>query len=163
MIRSAPGFTPYDYDPSLRIYLASSWRNHDQPRVLRLLQDAGYEVYDFRNPAPGVTGFAWRDCGGQAERDHAKSIPSFLGALRSFRAQEGFALDRAALDACDFCVCLLPCGRSAHLEAGYTIGQGKPTLFYLSPDSFEPELMYLLGKACVTTDEELLDALQGAI
>lgn len=33
-----------------RIYLASSWRNEHQPRILALLRDAGHEVYDFRHP-----------------------------------------------------------------------------------------------------------------
>ena len=43
------------------IYLASSWRNVLQPEVLRQLQDAGNEVYDFRNPGPGKDGFRWSE------------------------------------------------------------------------------------------------------
>lgn len=139
-----------------KIYVASSWRCADHPRVVQLLRDAGHEVYDFRNPAPGNTGFAW-----------STIDPNWLGwepqafadLLQHPVAQAGFALDKAALDWCDTCVLVLPCGRSAHLEAGYTAGQGKETLFYLSPDRFEPELMYLLGDGCVTTDDALLRAL----
>lgn len=33
----------------LRIYLASSWRNKSQQRFVRLLRDAGHEVYDFEH------------------------------------------------------------------------------------------------------------------
>lgn len=44
-----------------KIYLASSWRNPVQPQAVQMLRDAGHEVYDFRNPAPGNTGFAWSE------------------------------------------------------------------------------------------------------
>lgn len=68
----------------------------------------------------------------------------------------GFKFDKDALDWCDTCVLVLPCGRSAHLEAGYAAGKGKLVLFYLHPERFEPELMYLLGDGCVTSVRELL-------
>lgn len=70
------------------------------------------------------------------------------------------ALNKAALDWADACVLVLPCGRSAHLEAGYCAGQGKVTIFYLHPDKFEPELMYLLGNGCVATTAALLAAVE---
>lgn len=68
--------------------------------------------------------------------------------------------DRDALHWCDTCVLVLPCGRSAHLEAGYAAGQGKRTIFMLSQDKFEPELMYRLGHGFVTDTRELLTALE---
>ena len=46
---------------SRRIYVASSWRNAQQPEIVEALRFEGYEVYDFRNPAPGNTGFAWSE------------------------------------------------------------------------------------------------------
>lgn len=140
-----------------RIYLASSWRNPHQPEVLAALRAGGHEVYDFRNPAPGKNGFSWRDCGAQASIDHAKTIPSYLQAIRSPRAAEGFGFDKAALEWCDTCVLLLPCGRSAHLELGYAAGQGKDTYVLLHEDKFEPELMYLLNTDICTDVQEVLD------
>lgn len=144
-----------------RIYLASSWRNPIQPDVLAALRAAGHEVYDFRNPAPGQKGFAWRDCGGIAAQDGpgtgAKTIPSYMEAIRSERAADGFAFDKAALDWCDTCVLALPCGRSAHLELGYAAGQGKDTYVLLHEDKFEPELMYLLNTDICTDVQEIID------
>lgn len=139
---------------SRKIYLASSWRCAEQPRVVALLRDAGHEVYDFRNPAPGNSGFAWSE----VDRDWLEWSPErFAEKLATHPvAAAGFKYDKDALDWCDTCVLLLPCGRSAHLEAGYAAGQGKRTIFYLRPDRFEPELMYLLGHGCVTADAELL-------
>lgn len=147
-----------------RIYVASSWRNEFQPAIVTALCDAGHEVYDFRNPAPGQKGFAWRDCGGQAAAEGpgtgAKTIPIYLEAIRSERAKQGFARDKDALDWCDVCVLVLPCGRSAHLEAGYAAGQGKRTIFFLRPEQFEPELMYLLGAGFALDTPSLLRMLE---
>ena len=143
-----------------RIYVASSWRNTYQPGIVAALRLAGHEVYDFRNPAPGQKGFAWRDCGGAAAEGPgtgAKTIPAYLEAIQSRRACDGFALDKAALDWCDTCVLLLPCGRSAHLEAGYTAGQGKDTYFLLRDEQFEPELMYKLGTGCSTSIDQIIE------
>lgn len=41
-----------------KIYVASSWRNDFQPTVVKYLREAGYDVYDFKNP-PNRSGFAW--------------------------------------------------------------------------------------------------------
>jgi NTP pyrophosphatase (non-canonical NTP hydrolase)/nucleoside 2-deoxyribosyltransferase len=145
---------------SRRIYLASSWRNPHQPAVLAALRAAGHEVYDFRNPAPGQKGFAWRDCGGIAASDGpgtgAKTIPSYLEAIRSDRAAQGFEFDKSALEWCDTCVLALPCGRSAHLELGYAAGQGKDTYVLLHEDTFEPELMYLLNTGVSASIDEII-------
>src|SRR6266852_2802486 len=127
---------------SRKIYVASSWRNPEHPIVVEMLRQLGHEVYDFRNPAPGNIGFSW------SEVD-----PDWLGwnlwAYRQFLeadvAVEGFGLDFAAMEWADTFVLVLPCGRSAHLEAGWAIGQGKPTCLLLHEDKFEPELMYKMA------------------
>jgi hypothetical protein len=74
--------------------------------------------------------------------------------------ERGYSFDKNALDWADICVLVLPCGRSAHLEAGYAIGRGKKTLFFLHPDKFEPELMYRLGDGCVTNIQDLVKHLR---
>lgn len=141
-----------------RIYLASSWRNEWQPALVNLLRDGGHEVYDFRNPAPGEDGFKWTEI----EPGWLAWTPERYATLvqSSPIAAHGFMRDKVALDWCDTCVLLLPSGRSAHLEAGYVIGQGKRTIIYLRPEKFEPELMYLLGSAIVTNDNGLIEALR---
>jgi hypothetical protein len=125
-----------------RIYVASSWRNSQQPEVVAALRAEGHEVYDFRAPAPGKSGFSWS----AIDPDWLNWKPPRFSHLVTTHPiiEAGFALDKAALDWCDVCVLVLPCGRSAHLEAGYAAGQGKHVVVLLSPDGFEPELMYLL-------------------
>lgn len=129
-----------------RIYLASSWRNPLQPQAVKMLRDAGHEVYDFRNPTPDNCGFSWAEI----DPDWRNWTPEqFIKGLTHPLAQRGYSLDKEGLDWADTCVLLLPCGKSAHLEAGYAIGQGKPTLIVLHTDLFEPELMYLLTGSTV--------------
>lgn len=134
----------------MRIYLASSWRNGLQPQVLEELRAAGHSVYDFRNPAPGNTGFGWK---GIDEQWLGWTPEEFRAALDHPLAREGFRLDMDALRTCDACVLLLPCGRSAHLELGWAAGAGKITAaLMLGPT--EPELMYaMLGAVCTSVPE----------
>lgn len=142
-----------------RIYLASSWRNPEQPGLVEMFRQSGHEVYDFRNPRPGDTGFAW------SEID-----PDWLGwTPRPFRdlldhpiAVDGFSSDFDAMQWADTFVLALPCGRSAHLEAGWAIGAGKPTAILLHEDKFEPELMYRMASLVAVHSTEVvawLDAL----
>ena len=140
-----------------KIYVASSWRNDAQPEIVECLRFGGHEVYDFRNPTDIDHGFRWSEVN-QNYKDWTPD--TFIQDLYSMHPaiRRGFKFDKDALDWCDTCVCVLPCGRSAHLEAGYCIGQGKRTIFFLHPDKFEPELMYLLGYQCVTTLTGLVNA-----
>ena len=44
-----------------KIYAVSSWRNEKQPIIVKALREAGYEVYDSRNPCNGNHGFHWSE------------------------------------------------------------------------------------------------------
>ncbi len=75
-------------------------------------------------------------------------------------AVKQLANDLDALRWCDTCVLVLPCGRSAHTEAGWLAGQGKRVVVYI-PEAQEPELMYGLFDAIACDMTELLAALAG--
>lgn len=139
-----------------RIYLASSWRNEHQPRVVRALRDAGHDVYDFRNPRPGDNGFAWSeiDPGWQAW-----GPVRFREALKHPIAEAGFDSDWSAMQWAHTGVLLLPCGRSAHLEAGYFVGARKP-LHILILGLPEPELMYAMADGIHAEIDDLIAALE---
>lgn len=51
-----------------RLYVASSWRNKEQPHVVSTLRADGHEVYDFRAPFNGVPGFAWSEVKNQPDQ-----------------------------------------------------------------------------------------------
>lgn len=146
---------------SRKIYLASSWRNTYQPQLLQVLRSNGHEVYDFRQPVEGdpESGFAWQKIDPLwREWD----IPTYIRALSTKEAFQGFNRDWNAMKWADTFVLLLPCGRSAHLEAGWAIGQKKDTYIYLKPEQFEPDLMYKMA-TIVTSDDALLSRLRRPI
>lgn len=138
-----------------KIYVASSWRNEYYPEVVTKLREAGHEVYDFRNPPSGDTGFKWSSV---SENYMVWSPQEYREQLDHPKAVRQFHNDIKAMEACDACVLVLPCGRSAHTEAGWFAGRGKKTVVYI-PEQQEPELMYkLFGGVCCTM-EELVETL----
>lgn len=138
-----------------QIYVASSWRCEHQPGVVNALRAAGHEVYDFRNPTDGNHGFHWSEI----EESWKNWSPSdFRDSLYNPIAKRGFKLDFDAMKWADTCVLVLPCGCSAHLEAGYFVGAGK-SLHILILDNCEPELMYKMAKSICLHVEELVEAL----
>lgn len=136
----------------MKVYVASSWRNEHQPSVVKALRDAGHEVYDFKAPAPGDNGFHWTEIDGGWKN---WTPERFRTALDHPIARAGYKKDMDALDECNVCVLVMPCGRSAHLEAGFAIGAGKPTFILLSDG--EPELMYKMARVCLTLGEVIYE------
>lgn len=134
-----------------KIYLASSWRNKEQPQTVQILRDAGHDVYDFRNPPGGIpNGFRWSELDPDWE---AWSSTAYRAKLQEPLSQQGFNSDFDGMKWADTGVLLLPCGRSAHLELGWMAGAGKRTII-LTRDGEEPELMALLAtEICVSMSE----------
>jgi len=139
-----------------KIYLASSWRNQQQPAAVEALRQAGHEVYDFRNPPGGIKdGFRWSELDPNWE---AWDSATYRSMLAKPLAQRGFNSDFDGMKWADVGVLLLPCGRSAHLELGWMAGAGKRTII-LTRDGEEPELMALLASQICISMEELVGAL----
>lgn len=136
----------------MRLYVASSWRNQLQPEIVEELRGAGHEVYDFRNPPEGRDGFHWSEID-PAWQDWTPE--AFREGLKHPLAEEGYGSDKRGMDWAEACVLVMACGRSAHLEAGFMAGAGKPVIVLLLSKS-EPELMYkLLDSVCTSLDEVL--------
>lgn len=139
----------------MRIYVASSWRNAEQPGVVAALRAAGHEVYDFREPVPGETGFSWSELDPSlpvGPADLELPAEQICTMLEHPIAEHGFGRDFAAMRWCDALVLVLPSGRSAHLEAGWAAGAGKATIGLMADG--EPDLMWkLLDHLCTTVDE----------
>jgi hypothetical protein len=154
----------------MKVYVASSWKNETlQPTVVSGLRKLGCEVYDFRHPKPGDDGFSWSEIDPQWR---SWNMAQFRDALGHPLAVDGFKSDMDALKACDACVLVLPCGKSAHLELGYAVGAGKKTVILGLPMNgpHEPELMYKmcdavfgsLGELYAWAGEQLAPRVAGA-
>ncbi len=139
-----------------KIYVASSWRNVHYESVVRALCEAGHDVYDFRNPPSGDEGFKW-SC---VSADYMDWSPQeYREQLGHPKAVRQFGNDIEAMKACDTCVLVLPCGRSAHTEAGWFAGSGRKVLAYI-PEKQEPELMYKLFDGVCCSMDELIEELK---
>jgi len=139
-----------------KIYVASSWRNMYYESVVKRLCEAGHEVYDFRNPPHGGNGFHWTDVDENAPN---WTFDEYAQGLHHPLAERQFKADLDALRWADTCVLVLPCGRSAHTEAGWMAGAGKRVIAYI-PEMVEPELMYKLFDEVVGTLDGLEQSLE---
>ena len=143
----------------MKIYVASSWKNNNhQPEVVIKLREAGHEVYDFRNPPSGAA-FMWDKIDSAWE---SWSLEEYLRNLKHPLAEAGFESDFDAMQWADAFILVMPSGNSAHLEAGWAIGAGKPTAIYL-PEQTQADLMYKLADEIHLTVPEIcawLDKLQ---
>lgn len=142
----------------MKVYVASSWREPLQPIMVCALRAAGHEVYDFRNPKDGNTGFSWSEIDPQWLD---WSPEQFVEGLKHPIADAGYRLDYEAMLWCDACVLVVPstAGRSSHLELGWCAGAGKLTVVMLTAG--EPELMYKLADHVVTSPGEVRRILAG--
>jgi nucleoside 2-deoxyribosyltransferase len=147
----------------MKIYLASSWRNVHQPRLVELLRRAGHEVYDFRNP-PNKSGFGWEQTGTVRRGADGKAVVDareYRDTLAHPIARAGYEADRGGIEWSDACVFIAPAGRSASWELGYATALDKLTLVHLA-DEMEPELMFF-ESTIVGSDGELLAAVGGVV
>ncbi len=139
-----------------KIYVASSWRNLYYPDVVSRLREAGHEVYDFRNPPHGQGGFKWQNL----DPDFGSwDVEQYRQGLLHPSSELQFKADLDALNWADTCLLVLPCGRSAHTEAGWMKGAGKKVIVYI-PEMQEAELMYKLFDLVSDNLEELNQFLQ---
>lgn len=121
-----------------------------QTAVCASLRSVGIDHYDFKNP-PNGAGFGWRDVKNPGapvtpETTAVKgtdweTLNDYYEMVEHPRAVEGYYADFSAMEKADCFVLVLPCGKSAHLELGWAVGQGKYTAI-LAEDPIEPELMY---------------------
>lgn len=151
-VREWPG-DPMDLDARRRVYVVSSWRNTYLDMVTGALHGARLPFFDFRaHKVEGSTrdsGFHWSEI----DPDwRAWDVPRFVEAQGHDLARKGFHADMSNLERCGQLLLVLPCGKSAHLEAGFAVGSGRRVVVYSPPGApFEPELMYGMT-AGVTND-----------
>lgn len=128
--------------PAKKIYIASSWKNSSWLiHLAKIFRDEGHQVDLFCEPSPERTVFNWQalisSLGGKNPAD--TTIKEIIDVPR---VVEAFDQDKKWIDWCDVGIMVLPCGRSAHLEAGVIKGAGKK-LYILgdfAPGEFD--LMY---------------------
>ena len=120
----------------MKIYIATSWKNELLTKELaEILRGWGHEVDCFCDTSTGRYVFHFSEIGDLAELDA-------INFLADKRSQKAFREDKKWLDWCECVVMLLPCGNSAHLEAGYAKGQNKKLIIFGEFKKGEFDVMY---------------------
>lgn len=142
----------------LKIYLASSWQNKEYEQVLNTLRLEGYETYDFKHPEnKELSSFDWEKLDKKYNR---WTCSDFKKALNHPETIKAFQKDFQAMQEADICVLLLPCGRSAHSEAGWMKGNGKKVFILDLSENPKPELMYRMYDDYLTETMELIERIK---
>lgn len=151
----------------MRIYVASSWRNPDQPVVVERLRAAGHHVFDFRQNGD----FSWRDVGTSLWGDGPLADPRrwdvarTRAALRHPVARPRFEDDLGGIFWADVVVAVQPFGVSTALELGFARGLGKLAMVLMrgaDVDERNLELMLNIADGLCTSVGELVEALFSA-
>lgn len=133
----------------MKLYLIGSLRNPAVPLLAQTLRGQGFEVFD-----------DWYAVGPKAD-DHWLEYEKARGrtyaeALQGHAAKNTFHFDKTHIDAANIGVLLYPAGRSAHLELGYMIGQGKPGIVYIPEEPERWDVMAQFATAVVHDVDQLL-------
>ena len=124
-----------------KIYVASSWRNTNHQRLISQLRDFGHKVYDFTKPNGEEMPSVWD--GIHLNNDRCSST-EYAEAISNPEVIKRYNEHYKAMTAADTCILLLPCGNSAHAEAGFMSGMSKRVFVFSYDNELKPELMYRL-------------------
>jgi nucleoside 2-deoxyribosyltransferase len=117
------------------------------------LENLGFDPFaDWKTPGPDADDFL---------RDFYKARGrNYKQTLQSYAARHIYEFDKHHLDRCDAAVMLMPCGKSGHLELGYTIGRGKPGYILFDQEPERVDVMYGFATDVFFNREELFEALK---
>lgn len=136
------------------IYVGGSLRN---PKIVefahKIETELGIEAFaDWAQPGPEADDF-WRS--------YSKARGwTYRQALKSHGAAQIFDFDYEHLNRCDAMVLLLPAGKSAHMELGFTRGSGKPGFVVFEEEPERWDVMYKFATEIFFSQEEFIEYLK---
>lgn len=143
----------------MKVYISASWKQRDRVRALAIaLRREGFEVYDFTDPAcrgapeiPPEKFPAQFDPAATTYKDYLNSQPHWRSAVVG---------NKAALDATDAVVLLLPAGADSHADWAYAVGRGVPSVVVGTQRAGERTPSHLWANDIVETDQGALEWLK---
>lgn len=110
--------------------------------MAELLRSEGHLADAFCDEENRVS-FNWSELFGIMDREGVDITElNAKDMMKHWRVQAAFKEDKKYLDWSDAVVMLMPCGRSAHLEAGYAVGCGKKLYIVGGFEKGEFDVMY---------------------
>ena len=135
------------------VYLIGSLRNKNIPVMANKIRELGFEVFDdWFSPGPEADEF-WR----KYEKIRGSS---YKQALSNWAGKHVFEFDKFHIDRSDIGILYMPGGKSAHLELGYMIGQGKKCIVLFDEEPERWDVMYQFAHALCFTMDELKEELE---
>lgn len=130
-----------------------SLRNEKIPEIGNKIRELGFEAFDdWFSPGPEADEF-WR------KYEHARGS-SYKESLNNWAAKHVFEFDKYHIDRSDIAVLYMPAGKSAHLELGYAIGQGKPAFILFDEEPDRWDVMTQFANDVFFSPEELIEELK---
>jgi nucleoside 2-deoxyribosyltransferase len=139
---------PYENKNKIKIYVPSSLNIEYRLEIIDLLREVREEVCDlvFKK----VSSHRNKSCSWNA-REHEEFLNT---SFQSYNYLQRLYVMKHA----DMCVLVLPCDQSAHMEAGFMVGLGKP-LHIVMPGRYKPETMYKAADSINENAEELISSI----
>lgn len=130
------------------IYIIGSLRNSKIPDVAAALREAGLREYSEWYSAGPTADEWWQKC------EEAKGH-TYAQALEGWHAKHVFETDVYHLNRADAGLLVLPAGPSAHLEAGYLVGNKKPVVVLFDQEPARFDIMRRFTKVCYTVPDAI--------
>ncbi len=142
----------------MNIYISSSWKNRVTVRlVATALRNKGYEVYDFTDPTCRTTPEIPPEAFPEQFDPNKHSYAEYLNRVEWHSA---VTENRAALDACDVVLLLLPCGIDATADWAYAVGQGKQSIVFGHPRAGERSPVHLWAELMTESWEDVYQQIE---
>ncbi len=137
----------------MKIYIASSWKNENVCiEAAKRLRNNGHEVDCFCDTSTGRFVFSFAQL-------PDISIHDGISIMDTEEVKKAFLEDKKWIDWADVLIVILPCGKSAHLEAGYAKGTGKKLYFVGEFQKGEFDVMYGFADGLYRTLYEVIKCL----
>jgi nucleoside 2-deoxyribosyltransferase len=137
-----------------KIYLIGALKNPNIRPLAIQLRCFGFDVFDDWHSAGEFADTIWQ----QYEKERGRT---YVEAINGYHAQHALAFDKYHLDRCDIAIVVMPSGKSAGIELGYCLGQGKTVYVLLDGEPERYDLMYGLATRIFETKEQLFKCLAG--
>lgn len=131
------------------IYLIGSLKNKEVLEVTKILRELGLDVFsDWLCPGPDADDYL---------RDYYRELGlNYREIMSSYAAKHIYEFDRHHLDRCDAAILVMPGGKSAHLELGYTIGKGKPGFILFDQEPERVDIMHQFATEIFMSKEDMV-------
>lgn len=137
----------------MKLYVIGALKNRSIIGLAKEIRELGFDVFDDWISPGEAADEKWQEY----ERERGRSYQEALGGRH---AEQVFEYDVKHLSEADIVVMAMPCGKSGHLEFGWSIGQGKKGFILFDEEPERYDLMYKFADGIYFDKESLFKRLK---